>query len=59
MKTMLNLDYLETRNALSALNEDRLTVSVNGKRVILYGDVTRTISSQSFSSIIVHKSENP
>jgi hypothetical protein len=54
----VNLDYLETRNALSALNEDRLTVSVNGKRVILYGDVTRTISSQSFSSIIVHKSEN-
>jgi hypothetical protein len=54
----VSIDYVLTRDALASFNEERLQLIVNKNKVILYGSVSQAISSQSFSTLLVHNPEN-
>lgn len=54
----VSIDYVLTRDALASFNEERLQLVVNKNKVILYGFVSQAISSQSFSTLLVHNPEN-
>lgn len=54
----VSIDYVLTRDALASFNEERLQLVVNKNKVILYGSVSQAISSQSFSTLLVHNPEN-